>query len=318
MLDIHALHVFYEAARARSFTAAAHNLNMTQPAVSMQIKTLEDYLQVKLFERHGRTVNLTKAGQALLPRARQLLDMSISTEELIRTANDEVLGNLTVACSLPSASQVLIQLAAQFQWLYPLVKIHIPTVSKGELVSKVTSGQFDFGVMNLVNQCDMVECVHLFDDHIVLIAPVNHPFDQRPYILPSDLTGQPFVCQGKDSACRYAVRDALLPYGVDPTQFDVRMEINNHMAIISAVEHGVGLAFVSRLDVEHAVSRGNVRIIPIQDINLSTSVGLVFSSTHISSLASLKFKAYITHPRTRMKVLLPPPLQTTPEVSVYA
>jgi DNA-binding transcriptional LysR family regulator len=86
MLDIHALQVFCEAAHANNFTLAAKKLNMTQPAVSMQIKTLEDQLQVKLFERHGRSMQVTQAGQALIPRARHIIALAIQTEELMRAA----------------------------------------------------------------------------------------------------------------------------------------------------------------------------------------------------------------------------------------
>lgn len=302
MLDIHALQVFYEAAQASSFTAAAHALNMTQPAVSMQIKSLEDQLQVKLFERNGRTMQLTKAGQALMPHARQLIELSIRTEEFIRTANDAVLGDLVIGCSLPSANEVLIHLAANFQRFYPLVRVRIPSVSQSELIDKIINGQYDCGIMHVVNNCDPLECQLIFNDQIVLVAPVGHPFIGQESIVPTDLQGQAFVCQGEGSACRYAVRDALKPHGVDTEQFDVRMEISNHGAIIAAVEHGVGLAFVSRLEAVHALVRGTLRIVPIEGINLTTAVGLGYSNVQTASLAALKFRAYVTHPRTQVQI----------------
>lgn len=302
MLDIHALHIFYEAAQARSFTAAAHALNMTQPAVSMQIKALEDHLQVKLFQRSGRTMQLTKAGQALLPRAKEILDMAINTEQVLRTANDEVMGDLVIGCSVPAASQVLIRVAAQFQQQYPLVRIRIPTVSKEELINKLTSGQYDFGIMNIVDRCDSVECLPFFKDEIVLIASVDHPFSQETHILPQDLRGERFVCQGPDSACRYVVKDALRPYGVDTSNFDVRMEIGSYGAIVSAVAYGIGLAFVSRLETIGAVSQGTVRTIRIDGVDLRATVGIGYSNTHATSLAALKFKAFITHANTRAQI----------------
>jgi len=302
MLDIHALQVFYEAAQAGNFTIAAHILNMTQPAVSMQIKTLEDYLQVELFERQGRTMHLTKAGQALIPYARQMIEMALRTEEFIRAANDEVLGNLVVGCSLPSANQVLMYLAARFQHHYPLVKMRVPTVSRAELIEKIVSGQYDFGMMHVINRCAPLECIPLFQDEIVLIAPSDHPFSERGAVLPTDLQGQRFVCQGEGTACRYAVRDALAPYGVDLAQFDVRMEVGNHGAIIVAVEYGVGLAFVSRIEAIEALARGKVRLIDVEGVRLMTSVGLAFSTAQTTSLIGVKFKNFLMHPRTRAEV----------------
>ena len=81
MLEIHGLRVFLEAAKVESFTKAGQVLNLSQPAVSMQVRSLEDYLDVELFERHGRTIRLTKSGQALVPMARQLIQMALHVEE---------------------------------------------------------------------------------------------------------------------------------------------------------------------------------------------------------------------------------------------
>lgn len=302
MLDIYSLQVFYEAAQAENFTSAAHKLNMTQPAVSMQIKSLEYYLQVKLFERSGRSMQLTKAGQALVPRARDILQMTVNTEEFIRTANDEVLGDLVIGCSLPSADHVLIHLLARFQQLYPLVRIRIPTVSQEELIDKISSGQYDFGVMHVIQDCEPLECLPIFRDQIVLIASADHPFTQQATIAPTMLPGQRFVCQHQGAACRYAVREALKPYGIDITQFNVRMEIGNHRAIISAVEYGVGLAFVSRLEAAPALARGAIRIVDIEGINLTTPIGLTYSKAYSASLAGLKLKAFLAHERTHLEI----------------
>lgn len=302
MLDIHSLQVFCEAAQLGSFTAAARTLNMSQPAVSMQIKTLEFQLQVKLFERNGRSMQLTKAGQALIPRAQQLIEMAMSTEEFIRTANHEVLGDLIIGNSVPSANHILIPIVAWFQQLYPHVKIRIPAVSGEELVDKVNNGQYDFGIMNVIDRCDPYECIPFFDDQIILIAPLKHEFSQRLEVSPHDLPGQRFVCQGAGSACRYAVRDALRPFGVDIAQFDVRMEISSPEAIITAVQHGIGLAFISRIEAAEAIERGEIRHIKITGTQLKTSVEMAFSVTHAASLAGLKFKAYLMHSRTRTEI----------------
>jgi DNA-binding transcriptional LysR family regulator len=311
---------FCEAAHANNFTLAAKKLNMTQPAVSMQIKTLEDQLQVKLFERHGRSMQVTQAGQALIPRARHIIALAIQTEELMRAAKDEVLGDLTVGCSLPSANPILIHLAARFQQLYPLVRMRIPTVSNEELIQKIVHGEYNLGIMQIVKQCDPLECQPLFEDAIVLIAPAMHPFSQRDSIQPAELRGQKFVCQGSSSACRYAVHDALKPYDVDTTQFDVRMEIQNHAAIVTAVEQGVGLAFVSYLDALHGLAKGTIHLVRIDNIYLKTTIGLAFSDAHALSLASLKFRGFMTHPRTQMEInhLIQTTRQSYNEDGIYA
>lgn len=304
MLDVHALQVFYEAARTGSFTAAARVLSITQPAVSMQIKTLEDYLQVELFSRNGRSIRLTKAGEALVPMAQQIIDLTIQTEHTIRTANSEVVGNLVIGCSVPSANQVLIHVAARFQKLYPNVRISVPSVSRQELDEKLIGGIYDFGVMNVINRCENMGCQPFFDDQIVLIAPPSHPFAKRRTIKPQDLLAERFVCHNRGSACRYAVGDALEPYNIDVSQLDVVMELGSPNAILAAVEHGIGLSFMSLLDVSSLLAQGRISIIDVQGIHLSTSVQIGYSEHHLSSLVQLKFKGFIEHPQTVAQIQL--------------
>ncbi|NWG16046.1 MAG: LysR family transcriptional regulator [Chloroflexi bacterium] len=304
MLDIHALQVFYEATQTGSFTAAARALNMTQPAVSMQIKALEDYLQVQLFERQGRSVRLTKAGQALVPYARQIIEMTVGAEKLLRGANGAVMGNLTIGTSVPSANSVLVHLIARFQKLYPNVRITLPLVSQEELLDKLTSGIYDFGVMNVINRCEQITCMPFFEDRIVLVAPTGASFKLGREIEPTALLDEPFVCQDHHSACRYAVGDALKAFGIEVSELNIRMEIGSHSAIIAAVEHGIGLSFLSLLEVAPALAQGHLRIVDVRDLHLVTHVHLAACSTHITTPVGMKFLAFMEHPQTLAHIRL--------------
>lgn len=304
MLDVHALQVFYEAARTGSFTAAGRVLNITQPAVSMQIKTLEEYLHVELFTRNGRHIRLTKAGEALMPMAQEIIDLTIQTEETIRTSSNDVIGNLIIGCSVPSANQVLIHLVSRFQKLYPNVRISVPSISREELAEKLVSGVYDFGILNVITRCENAGCIPFFQDQIVLIAPPQHPFATRSFITPKELADEKFVCQGESSACRYAVGDALELYKMDTTQFNVVMELGSPNAILSAVEHGIGLAFMSLLEVAGPLSQGRLAIVDVKGLSLSTSVQLAYSEHHTASLAKLKFKSFMEHPQIAAQIQL--------------
>ncbi len=304
MLDVHALQVFYEAAKTNSFTAAAHALNMTQPAVSMQIKTLEDYLQVQLFDRQGRSVRLTKAGQALVPHARRIIEMTVDAEKLLRGSNGEVMGHLTIGTSVPSANRVLVYLLARFQKLYPHVQIALPLVSQDELIAKLTSGEFDFGVMNVVNRCEQVTCTPFFEDWVVLVAPNTSSVTIPRVIEPQELLDYEFVCQDQRSACRYAVGDALRPFGIDIKDLRIRMEIGSHSALIGAVEHGIGLSFISLLEAAPAMANGLLRVVDIRDVQLTTHVHLAASTSSVSTPVGVKFLAFVEHPQTTAQIRL--------------
>lgn len=299
MLDVHALHVFYEAARAGSFTAAARVLNMSQPAVSMQIKSLEDYLQVKLFEREGRYQRPTKVGQSLISYAQQIIELTNSAEERIREAEGQVVGNLTIGASAPSALHILPHLVARFQMLYPGVQVTMPTVSKDELQEHVMRGEYDFGVVGAVTTCDNVSCMPFFQDHIVLAVPSGHPFAQKATISPHDLLNERFICQGPESGCRKAVSDALESYGVDVTQLDISMSMGSPEAIVMAVEHGLGMSFISVLNAAPRLPLGRLAIVEVEGLSLYTQVYLSYSQFYLTNPVQTKFRDFLRHPQTR-------------------
>lgn len=299
MIDIHALQIFYEASRTGNFTAAARLLNLSQPAVSMQIKSLEDYLQVKLFEREGRSMRLTKAGQALVPMAQQILDLAASAEEAIRASDGQVVGNLVIGCSATSANYVLPHLIARFQSLYPNVRVSMPIVSQDELHEKLSRGLYDFGVMSAAAACDEISCVPFFEDRVVLIAGAVHPFTAAPSIEPKQLLNERFICQDRHSACRQVVGNALDPFGVDINQLHISMEMGSPEAIVMAVEHGLGLSFVSMLAAAPRLALGRLAIIPLADLRLQTRVFLGTPKIHNGSVVQSKFRNFIKHPQTR-------------------
>lgn len=304
MLDSHALQVFYEAARANSFTAAAKVLHLSQPAVSMQIKGLEEYLQTDLFERNGRYLRLTQAGETLVPLAQQIVQLSVAAEETLRHADGQVSGSLTVGASAFSASYVLPHLVARFQRLYPEVSIVLRTSSQEELVEKLVTGEYDFGVMNVVAQCEHVICRPFFNEQIVLVAPAAHPFAQRKQVKPEELGNERYICQDKTSACRWAVGNALDRYGVDIEMFDIAMEVTSPEAIITAVEHGMGLSFISMLTAAPRLALGRIAIIDVAGVELETSVHIAYHESKLTNPVQTRFKAFLNHPQTRSLISL--------------
>jgi DNA-binding transcriptional LysR family regulator len=304
MLELHALRVFHEAATSGSFTAAARVLHMSQPAVSMQIRALEDYLQVALFDRQGRSVRLTHAGEALVPLARQMLSLAISTEETIREADGEMIGNMTIGCSVPSASRVLVHLVSRFQRLYKNVRISVPMASQDEILEKLRGDTYDLGVLSMAKRHDFIDSQPFFQDQIVLIAPTTHPFALAGEVEPQDLLAEQFVCQDAHSACRYAVSDAMREHGISIDDLAIVMEIGSNSAIIAAVEHGIGLSFVSLLEAAPSLAQGHVSIVRVQGFHLVTDVQLAAGRSHATNPIAQKFLAYVQHPQTQAHLRL--------------
>ena len=135
MIDIVKLGTFIYAAESLSFSEAAKQLNLSQPTVSYQIKTLENELGVNLFVRSGSQLQLTEAGRLLLPRARQLFNQSNEMEELLSSLQDGDVGDLRIACSTTAGKYILPQLAARFSQRYPGIRVCILRCTSGDVTA---------------------------------------------------------------------------------------------------------------------------------------------------------------------------------------
>lgn len=302
MLDTHALRVFLEAARTENFTEAGRVLNLTQPAVSMQVKTLEDYLQVKLFERSGRKMKLTKVGQSLLPMAQQIVQLAINTEEAIRASTDKVVGNLVVGSSSAAANYILPNIVMRFQRLYPDVSVSIPVVSRETMMERVACGDYDLGVTTMREPDYDVGYAPFFVDELVLVSPSSHPWSRESAIDPADLLHERFICREPQSGCRAKVAEGLSRLGLNVEQLQMVMEIGSAEALAMAVENGLGMSFVSKPIAVSRLPLGRLSIVHVKGLELTSPVELVYSPVHAASLARTKFLDFVKHPQTRSMI----------------
>lgn len=300
MLDVFALQVFLKAARAESFTRAAESLSITQPAVSHQIKSLEDYLQVDLFERTGRSVKLTKAGQTLVPLARQVVDMVASVEEQMHTVDGEVTGDLVIGCSEPSAHYLLPYLLSRFKRIYPNVEMKVPVVSQEVLWDKLTAGSFDLGIAGkrYPPHYDL-HSFPLYENRIVLVASSAHPWTKRDSVRIEELREESYVCRDVHSMCRRVVGSEVMRLGDDISKFHVVMEIDSPEAQAIAVEHGIGLAFMPLLAVIQRLPMGRLAIVKVEGLSLTSPVFLLTSAERKQSRVHDKFIRFINVPTTQ-------------------
>lgn len=299
MLDIYALRVFLEAAKTENFTKAGRVLDLTQPAVSMQIRSLENYLDVELFTRDGRHVRLTKAGQALVPMAEQLMRMTLNVEESIRASDGKVEGSLAVGCSAATGKYILPQLAARFQHLYPDVRVFIPMVRRVEAMEGVISGQFDLGVTSVRLPGYDVGYSEFFTDRLVLIAPAAHRWARRVSVTAQELLGERFICREPTSACRAVVKEGLARLDVDVGQLQMVMEIGSPEALAMAVEHGIGLAFVSLLAAMPRLALGRLTVVNVEGLDLRIPVEFIQTDAQPASPVQVKFLEFVNQPQTR-------------------
>ncbi len=289
MLDAHQLNVFLMAAETLNFTQAAARLHMSQPSVSQHIFSLEQHFEQPLFIRSGRNIQLSDAGAALVPLARELVNRSVHIEEVMKSLEGEVHGHLLVGCSTTPGKYVLPHLLAHFHRLYPKVTLSCHVASQQQSLEMVCEDQVHFALLsNLESACKGVELLEFMDDKILLIAPLNHPWATRAEIEPEELYTADFILREEGSGTQTAVQTSLANLGIDVDQLEKLLELGNSEAIAIAVQEGLGLGFVSEIVVDRLVKD---RVAPIKVMGLDIT-RKIFISRNIRRPATTAQKVF--------------------------
>jgi DNA-binding transcriptional LysR family regulator len=296
MLDLLRLQVFVQAAESLSFSKAAHNLHLTQPTVSHHIKMLETSLGVELFERAGGSLKLTEAGRMLVPRARKLVRDSIETEQMMGALQDQIVGQIRIACSTTTGKYLLPLFAARFQYRNPGVKISIMHCTPDFVVSRLLETEANLGVISHDVLDSELEFQEFFHDHIILIVPAEHRWSTREYIDPSELLEEPLIIREPTSGTRRVMLSELGKHDIVIEDMNIFMELGNAEAIIKTIEAGFGVSFVSRTAAEWALERGSVVRVPVAGFDLRLAVYMVRHNMHGANRAVECFWGFVHDP----------------------
>ena len=268
MLDTYRLMIFLSAAETSNFSETARQLNISQANVSHHIKMLEEELDVQLFDRSHARLQLTDPGRMLLPRARVLVKEAIQIQEMMASTKGDIQGEIRIVCSTTAGKYILPLFAGRFRQRHPSVGIHILRGSMEHVADQLGRGEADLGVVSQEICGGPLECQEFFRDHIILIAPPNHPLSRRPSIKPEELLGVPFLIRESDSGINRLLGPELGKWGISLQELDIFLEIGNAEAITRAVASGFGVGFVSRITADCYMNSGSVVEIMIEGINL--------------------------------------------------
>ncbi len=245
-LDNFRLVVFRAVARHLSFRKAAEELYLTQPAVSQQIKALEDELGTQLFDRSGSEVRLSPAGKTLLKYAQRSSQLLVRAEHELASLHGGNAGPLTLGASTTIAQYVLPGLLSEFCQQHPRV---FPTLLSGNtehIVAAVEDRSLALGFIEGPPHSRDVKTDPFLQDELVLIVPAAHAWAKRASVPPSELSSAPLLMRERGSGSRQVLEQALERTGVKRRLLHVAMELDSTEAIKSAVEAGFGVGFVSR------------------------------------------------------------------------
>jgi DNA-binding transcriptional LysR family regulator len=303
MLNVYELNIFLVAAETENFSQAARQLNLTQPAVSMQVQALEKQLGVKLFHRVGRTLSLTEQGKALIPLARDMVNRAIHIEEEIESLKGEVVGHLKIGCSTTTGKYFLPHLAARFRQRHPRVQMTIINHGRDRVLDELCEGSVQLAVVSSQPTARDSEYRHFLTDHVILIVPADHPWAKRDVIAPEELRGVDFILRDPESGTRLETEAALMGFGLSTDDLNVVLELGNSEAVSMAVEEGMGLAFVSRLVAQRGIELGRVKEVRVAGLTFEREVYIVYSHRHPATRAQTEFWEFVQEPKNESLLL---------------
>lgn len=296
MIDLTRLETFVYAAESLNFHKAAKHLHLSQPTVSHHIKALETDFGVDLFDRSGATLKLTEAGHLLLPWARRLIHQAIEVQQLMDSLQNKIAGHIRIACSTTTGKYVLPQFASRFHQRHPSVRVSILRCTPSHVVPQLLEAKANLGVVSYDACGDKVKCQEFFDDHIILIAPADHPWASREFIEPSELVGAPFIAREPSSGTRRVVLAELGKHDISPNDMDIILEVGNAEAIVKTVEAGYGVSFVSHLAATWALDQGTVVEVPVAGVDLRRKIFMVRNHIHEANRAVEAFWGFVHDP----------------------
>ena len=296
MIDIQKVETFLVAAENLSLSEAAKQLHLSRPAVSHQIRVLEQELEVALFIRVNTGLQLTEAGRLLLPWARRLLHDTSNLKEMISSLQEDVVGELRIACSTTAGKYVLPQMAARFCKQYPGIRVRILACGPEQATLELLDGEAHIGVVSSEIDDMSLELQEFFRDTITLIVPANHRWVMRKMIEPAEILEEKIIMREETSGTRKVVLAKLAKHDISLEDLDVFMELGNSEAIVRTVADGYGISFVSTLATACPLEKGNVINIPVKGLDLQREIFMVRKRVSAPHRPRDVFWSFIHHP----------------------
>lgn len=265
-MNFHQLRVFYEVANARSFTAAAEKLYLTQPAVTLQIQNMEIYYSVKLFDHIGKQIILTHAGEILFEFAEKIFSLSRQAEDAIADFRKLKRGVLKIDSVFTFADYYLPVLLEVFYKKYPGITIKIQTGNTSQVIENTLLHKNDIAFVAYKPQTNKLVAKEFLTDQLVVVVPPYHKFAGRESLALEELIGEPLILREQGSSPRKIVDEVLKKKGLSP---QIVMESGSTSAIKRAVEDGIGMAILSHQAVEKEVRDGILKELCFSDAEIS-------------------------------------------------
>ncbi|MCF6193083.1 MAG: LysR family transcriptional regulator [Kangiellaceae bacterium] len=288
-LTFRQLEIFNSVARHLSYTRAAEELYLSQPAVSMQVKQMENLLDANLTEKIGKKLFLTEIGIVMFDYSTQVMASKIVMEETLASMQGKEKGHLRLAVP-ETANQFITLLLAQFRKLHPGITFELQIHNREGLLRCLKVNKADLAIMGQTPSELELSTQSFMNNPLVIIAPPNHPLCKRKSIRLNDLTDIEFVVREIGSGTRIAMQNFFRTNNV---QLKTSMEMPNNEAIKQAVSAGLGFGIVSLHTLQQELELKQVKVLPVKEMPIMRIWYVVHQGQKIITPAMEVFKQFV-------------------------
>jgi len=272
-INLNQLRAFFLAARERSITKAAESLYVTQPAVTMQIKSLEQDLEVKLFRKFGENLELTEAGTVLFEYAEKIFEIVEEMEYVLRGHAQSTHGSLTIGTTRSFARHLMPGLLSRFQKRYPKVKVILKVGSSQEIVDRVLDFVYDVGTIGRVPYKSRLNVLPYSREEFCLVVSPQHRFATREDVSIRELEDEPIIIREEGSGSRYAILSLLTSHGIKPS---VLLEAGSVEFIKEYIMKGQGISFLYKPEIRLEATLGLLKPVAVKEGAIFVQTDTVF------------------------------------------
>lgn len=290
-MELWQLEVFMTVAGEKSFSRAGQKLGRTQPAISSAIKQLEEELGEPLFDRLGKSVRLTAAGELLTDYAKRLLRLREEAVGAVGELRGLNRGTLRLGANETTCLYLLPEVLAVFKQAYPQVQIAIHRAITRSITERVIEGTLDFGIVTLPIKNPRLEAITIHQDEMALIVGPSHALASRRAVRMKELEDQPFILHRVGTTTRERLVNHFDNSGV---KIKVTMELASIETIKRFVSIGMGISIAPRLCIAKEVEEGSLRALTIHGARFNRQLGLIYNKNRNQSQAARAFLALVT------------------------
>jgi DNA-binding transcriptional LysR family regulator len=284
-MDFDQIQTFLEIVRLKSFSKAAQTCYRTQPAISAQVRQLEQELQAQLFERFGSRISLTTAGRIFAEYAEQMRDLRRRAQDAIAELERNPRGELVIAANEATCIYVLPTVFSEYKNQFPAVQLQVDRSYGARVVDAVMENIADFGLTQLPVQEKRLQVVNIHRDEIRLIVPVRHPLAEKKAVFPQDLIDHPLLLP-KSGTTRARLNEWL---ELVEDSIHVSMELDSTEMMKRFVMAGLGVSFLAASNCREELNSGRLRALSLGPEPMIRRLGLIYRKDKALSKAALGF-----------------------------